>query len=191
MWMQTRDARVVDLLSPNLAEVTIQEVAHALARIGRFAGHTRTPGIYSVAQHCAHVAEHVHDEHKLSALMHDAHEAFLGDITSPVKLALRALGAGEAFESLDDRLMLAVKRRWGCWGTRSFQVKRADLEALVTERRDLLGNVEAMPWNVKIDGDLVQPWTDLTIDPWTPEQAEWTFLQRFGAYGGIDARSAA
>ena len=176
-WMQTRDGHVIELLAPDFAEVSIEEVAHALARINRFCGHTRTISGYSVAAHSVAVSHHVPREHALWALMHDAHEAFLGDITSPVKMALRELGGGPALDELEWRLVLATRQRWGLFGTVPSEVKTADLEALATERRDLLGE-ESRPWNLRVDGAPVRPWGE-TMRPMSTQDGQRAFLRRF------------
>lgn len=173
-WMQTRDGHAVDLLRPDLSALTIEEVAHALARISRFSGHTRGEHIYSVAQHSVHVYEHAAS---LEGLLHDAHEAILGDITSPVKAALRALGGTSALDTLDGGLAAAVRQRFGAATSMPRPVKVADLRMLATERRDLLGP-EALPWNLRVDGHQVEPY-DWHVRPWTIAESEQTFLSVF------------
>ena len=177
MWVQTVHGHGIDLINPDLAELTIEEVAHSLARINRYTGHTRTPLGYTVAQHSVLVAEHLPPEFAFAGLVHDVHESILGDISSPVKMAIAALGGGEALKQLDEGLERAVRERWPdpCVNeiVRREAVKLADLRALVTERRDLCGNVEARPWGVD-----VQPWPE-KITAWEPAHAEWEFLQLF------------
>lgn len=103
-WMQIRGpaavadgARAIDLDAPDLDAVDIAEaIAVPLARLARFAGQTGGTAAarpWSVAQHCVVGADAVWEETRSSAaslafLVHDAHEALIGDITSP---AVRAL----------------------------------------------------------------------------------------------------
>lgn len=182
-WMQTRDGHKIDLLRPDLSLITIEEIAHALSRIGRFAGHTHGTFAYSVAQHSVLVSRRCPPDNALLGLMHDAHEAFLGDITSPVKMALRALNGGSALETLDMGLMQAVRERFYV-GLPTHDVKVADLRALATERRDLLGP-EASPWNLKVDGKPCEPWDDEPrIEPQSPAEAYRKFLDRFDMLTG-------
>ncbi len=176
-WMQTRDGHVIELLDPDLTEVTIEELAHALARINRFCGHTRTISGYSVACHSVAVSIHLPPPFALWGLMHDAHEAFLGDITSPVKMALRELGGGPAFEALETKLVDAVRRRWGLHGPMPREVKVADMEALETERRDLLGE-ESQSWNLRVDGKPVRPWDEVSM-PMSTQDGKRAFLRRY------------
>ena len=87
-WMQTHSGAHVHLLTPEVDEIRLLDIAHALSRIPRFTGHTRGHYAYSVAQHSVWVAETVPGPMALAALLHDAHEAYLGDIATPVKLAI-------------------------------------------------------------------------------------------------------
>jgi|SRR5579859_2236637 len=185
-WMQTRDGHAIELLAPDLTEVTIDEVAHSLSRINRFCGHTRTVSGYSVAVHSVAVSQHLPPALALWGLMHDAHEAFLGDITSPVKAALRELGGGEAFDRLESKLIVAVRSRWRLCGPMPREVKVADLEALATERRDLLGE-ESKPWNLRVDGEPVRPW-DETAMPMPTQEGKRLFLRRYEELAGRDSR---
>lgn len=90
--MQTITGRPFVLRAPHVEPVHLfTEIAPALARIPRFNGHTIEP--YSVAQHsvlCAEAAEDETGDPELAAhcLLHDAHEAYVGDLTSPVVAAL-------------------------------------------------------------------------------------------------------
>lgn len=89
--VETASGRFVELLDPRPETIVIEDIAHALARLARYNGHTLTQGIYSVAEHCrwcsAIAAERLPDlpEVALQALLHDAHEAYTGDIVAPLK----------------------------------------------------------------------------------------------------------
>lgn len=179
LWIQTRDGHAIDLLAPDLSEVCIEEIAHSLARINRFTGHTRGPVPYSVAQHCVLVANHLPEHLKLAGLLHDAHEAILGDIASPIKWALEYSGGGAAFQFLDRAAEAAVKKRWTAEAYDDAIVRQADLRALATERRDLLGDVQARPWK----GDYI-PWAE-RIYPWTIARSEYEFLTCWAEHSTI------
>ena len=104
-WLQTGSNRAFDLLKPDPAQVDFDiDIAEALARIPRYTGHVR-PGPYSVAQHCIVGADIVfrdtHDREAAAAfLLHDAHEAYIGDIATPVAQAL-AVATANAGRDLD------------------------------------------------------------------------------------------
>ena len=91
-WVQTFSGGAVDLLSPQPGQILLVDIAHALSRIPRFNGHTGGPLAWNVAQHSLLVESLLPGDAdpvtRLLALLHDAHEAYIGDVPSPVKLAL-------------------------------------------------------------------------------------------------------
>lgn len=86
----TRSGVLFDLANPKPENVRLDDITAALSNINRFTGHTRTR--WTVAQHvllCRKLVSllHPHTEHglRLHALLHDAAEAYIGDISSPLK----------------------------------------------------------------------------------------------------------
>lgn len=77
--------RLLDPLNPSPKDINIIDIAHALARMPRFAGHTKR--FYSVAEHCLRCLQFVksNEKHGLEVLLHDASEAYLMDIPKPIK----------------------------------------------------------------------------------------------------------
>jgi uncharacterized protein len=119
--------RTVDLMCPHPSDIDVRDIAHALSLTNRFGGHTCEP--YSVAAHSCHVAQLIHPRWALHALLHDAAEAYLGDIVTPLKHLVS--GFADCEMGFDD----AIASRFGItWGAESFlAVKRADNLALRTE----------------------------------------------------------
>jgi 5'-deoxynucleotidase YfbR-like HD superfamily hydrolase len=117
------------------------------------------------------------------ALLHDAHEAFLGDWSSPVKAALDALGAGFATRHLVDLADRAVYRAcslpWPPPPLIEAEVKHADRVALATERRDLLDDC-SIDW-----GDLPPPYRRAIRDGWDWGRAATEFLSRAQAAAAL------
>jgi hypothetical protein len=167
---------MIDLLDPRPSVVQLEDIGNALASLARFTGHTRGRVSYTVAQHSVLVARALPRELQLIGLLHDAHEAYVGDATSPLKRAMRKINEGmsTAYDILEAGWQAAVFRRFELGITEvPPEVKRADLEALITEQRDLMGGGQS--W---IPG--VEPWRN-QIEPWTREVAAREFFTAFEA----------
>lgn len=145
-WLLTSTGRRVDLRLADPAALSIDDVAHHLAQLNRFTGACRRP--YSVAEHSIHVVAVMRDEmgidspHALLAgLLHDAHEAYIGDLSTPLKEALDAEDPDRAWRRLESRVRAQVQRRFGVRvasvGYRR-AIRAADLRMLATERRCLM-----------------------------------------------------
>ncbi|HML38825.1 MAG TPA: phosphohydrolase [Bacillota bacterium] len=77
-----------DPLQPDAAKIQIEDIAHALSLMCRANGHFQR--FYSVAQHCVNCAVEARARSyskkvQLACLLHDASEAYISDITRPVK----------------------------------------------------------------------------------------------------------
>ena len=137
-WFQTAHGREIVIDEPDPAVVDIEDIALALARICRFGGHLR-PEVehYSVAQHSLLVSRLVPDELRFAALLHDAAEAYMGDVIRPLKLFLHDYGV------LEKRWEIAIGEHFGLGRALAEMhvfIKQADNIALNTERRDLLSD---------------------------------------------------
>ncbi len=172
-WIQTASGRAWNLTAPTPDAVHWPDIAESLAKICRFNGHSTV--FYSVAQHCCLVSDLLPPEHRLHGLLHDAHEAVVGDMTAPVKAVLKDLGGNGAFDHLaeiTDRAVFAAAGLPFPWPTDvRAAVKWADMTLLATERRDLLAE-SAMPW-----GALPDP-APTRITPWAWPRAMEEWLTR-------------
>lgn len=138
-FIQTYSGKRFDLDDPQPEQVDFTDIAHALSLIVRFTGHVRFP--YSVASHCQLVSRILedagHDKMTVYAgLLHDAAEAYVADVPSPLKKMLRdytgiEAGVAEAVYEAAGLDYMAVD-----WDA----VKWADLVALFIEHRDLLSD---------------------------------------------------
>lgn len=92
-WKETYTGKQVNFTDPNPADICIEDIAHSLARTCRYGGHCRIDGIWSVAEHSLVVEEWL-DEHfrlyrlRLLGLLHDAAEAYIGDLPPQAKALL-------------------------------------------------------------------------------------------------------
>lgn len=162
-WIMTASGHELSLLDPAPGSITLADISHSLAQLARFTGHARRP--YSVAEHSLLVAEIMErtttsDPKALfAALMHDAHEAYTGDLHTPGKALVGA--AWGAFEQhLAARVRGAFACRTDCITWRD-AIRQADLQALATERAQLLPRLpEHRAWAV-LEGVAPLDWVDL------------------------------
>lgn len=164
-WMQTFTGRRFYPLDPRPEEIDPVDIAHALSLICRYGGHTTR--FYSVAEHCVHLSYAVPAEHALWALLHDATEAYVGDMVRPLKHHMPEYRAAE------DQVAIAVAKRFGLdpmW-IDSAVVKDADNRILLDERAAVMAPTEE--WQQ----DGLKP-LGVTIEGWDPLWAELKYRER-------------
>jgi hypothetical protein len=160
-------------LKPVLETIRIEDIAHALSNQCRFSGHTRVH--YSVAEHSVRVARLLiswgQDEQTvLWGLLHDASEAYLVDLPTPLK---SDPAIGDAYRRAEKRLMHAVCRAFELPLREPSSVRLADAVLLSTEVRDLMYG-RPSHWDA-----LVAKPIEEKIEPWGPFEAEREFLRMF------------
>ena len=135
--MPTLNGNGWDLLHPS-PEIDWMNIAGALAKICRFNGQCQS--FYSVAQHCSLVASLMPPQWRLYGLLHDAHEAFVGDITRPMQEALSySYDRHRQIATAHDQVIYAaVGLAWPIDVDIKQAVHFADNKALATEWRDLI-----------------------------------------------------
>lgn len=123
--IRLHSGRYMDPFDPKPEDICIEDIAHGLSHQCRFGGHTQN--FLSVAQHSIGVALLVSAEHKLAGLLHDASEAYLGDIPTPIKKRL------PEYMEAEDRLMRIIADKFGFQYPLHQAVKEADRQALELE----------------------------------------------------------
>jgi hypothetical protein len=176
-WMHTSAGKPYWPLSPRNGDVDIEVVAHALSNICRFGGHTRR--FYSVAEHSWHCSFIGPDDEALERLLHDAAEAYVGDIIRPLKYSDTIRAPYAAVEALNERV---VAERFGLRYPWPASVKRAD-EAVVTAEMDQL--FDAVDKGTMHDASVT---ADIKVRCWSPDEAYSHFM---GRYVDLTARRAA
>lgn len=151
-------------LEPHQDDVVIEDIAHALSLLCRFAGHTRT--FYSVAQHSVLVSYACHPAHALAGLLHDAAEAYVVDLPRPLKRLPELTG----YRLIEAAVHRAITRRFGLAPGLPPSVIEADELVLAWEQRDLR---DRAPVGVEVPTE--------PLVPWAPAAAERAFLDRFHA----------
>lgn len=160
--MQTYSGKVVDLSRFSEDDINVEDIAHALSQIVRFTGHITQP--YAVAQHSVLVSGLCPSEHALWGLLHDASEAYLGDVSTPLKTLL------PQYREIEGRVQREIAGRFGlCWPMPDV-VKAADRRALMIEKAALFS--VHVPW----PGEVREPWE--LGEVLLPARAKELFLDR-------------
>jgi len=104
-WIQTISGKKFPLEEPDPSRIDIEDIAHALSLLCRFNGHCTK--FHSVAEHSVHVSHEIAQDLALVGLLHDAAEAYLGDMPSPLKKKL------SQFSEFEHKMEVAIAERFG------------------------------------------------------------------------------
>jgi uncharacterized protein len=207
-WMQTRTGKAFDLVHPDHRLVDFErDVAPALGKLARYAGHTVCDWPYTVAQHCELGAYSLYGKtgsDRLAALflLHDAHEAYMGDVTTPVACALEELGVrtgpprGDeavkwAIRNLKYRLDWAIHKAAGVpmpTAAEAAVIEAHDIAMMAAERQVLMVR-SPLPWGEPYDS--AEPAEKLDrddLEPWGAVEAAEMWLDAFHAFIAAGAR---
>lgn len=167
-----------DILAPRARDIRALDIAESLSKINRFTGHTKPT--YSVAQHCVLVSYLLNDTgFEMEGLFHDAHEYITGDISSPMKNAIREMVrrlTGEdvdPIKAIERPIDAAIAQQFGLIYPRPPQVKAADLEAMTLERRQLMNPASGLVWTTDVKA------RDISLNPLTAPEACAAWLARY------------
>lgn len=163
-WIQTESGLAFDFENPRPEMIDMEDVATALSYMPRFNGHTRSH--YSVAEHSLLVSRLVPEPDALWGLLHDAHEAYTGDIVSPLKRILPQIKA------IEKKIQDAICQKLGISPTCPESVYTADLRLLGTER-DKFFPQQPCSWDIP-----VPPYPDVIFREYDPETIRTEFLRR-------------
>jgi 5'-deoxynucleotidase YfbR-like HD superfamily hydrolase len=125
-FFNTHSGRKIDLNNPTVEMIDVDDIEHALANYCRFGGHSKYH--YSVAQHSILVAFLCPDELKFAGLMHDATEAYLGDVIKPLKVII-----GDVYKKLEDKFDAVICETFGLTKSELLAVKIYDKQAIEIE----------------------------------------------------------
>jgi 5'-deoxynucleotidase YfbR-like HD superfamily hydrolase len=165
--IRTFTGQYVDVFFPDINTITIEDIAHGLARQCRFSGHTIN--YYTVAQHSIWVALRLPKHLQLEGLLHDASEAFCVDIPSPIKKHFTQ------YHTIEDNVMKVIAQKFNIQYPFHSEIKIVDKEALYWE------------WNNKVLKDVSEEdnWSPKELkdvseeDNWSPKEAERKFLELY------------
>ena len=158
--------RLFDLANPEANEITIEDIAHGLAHTCRYTGQCNW--FYSVAQHSVLVSQVVPQPFAFAALMHDAAEAFIGDVSRPLKSLL------SEYRTLEERVEQAIFKRFGLAWPIPEEVRKADDAVMLAEMEVLMPS--GMSDLAKVAGMVP---AEVKILRTSPEVAKMIFMARY------------
>ncbi len=167
----TATGKLVNLYQPTEDMICLQDISGALSKICRFGGHTTR--FYSVAQHSVLVAA-LCKECPKEALMHDAAEAYLGDVIKPLKVML-----GAAYTDLEYNFESIIAQKFGLENNvglkaiiKKYDLQALELEHLAFQQNNPLPLLKVMRELELITSPLVDPYKDIA---WEPSYAQMVF----------------
>jgi hypothetical protein len=166
-WIQTFTGRQFHYADPQPGDIHIEDIAHALSMLCRYAGHCRR--FYSVAEHSVLVARCFHaPELRMAGLLHDATEAYCVDIPRPLKQLL------PEYQEYENKLWKVIAAKFGVADPLPEAVHQIDTRMLMTERPQIF--TTPIPWPKY---DHVRPIKDVKVLGWSPYEAKAEFLELF------------
>lgn len=169
-FIQTHSGARVSIMDPDPKDITIEDIGWSLAHQCRFAGHCKK--FYSVAEHSILVASYLPREIRLEALLHDAAEAYIIDIPSPLK---QLLPDYKIFEKRFERAIRTALDLNYLIDDQKNIIKFADKVALATEADNLMRDTS--DWEI-LEGFNPQG----KIFGYDPYQAYTIFMEKFTDY---------
>jgi uncharacterized protein len=161
----TYSGKYFDFTDPMGSDYNILDIAAGLSKICRFNGQCHK--FYSVAEHSVHVSRIVPKELALVGLLHDAAEAFMGDMVKPLKSIM------PEFQRVETEVEKDIFRRFGLPHSIPKEIKDADVAMLACEQRKLMNNQEEWRWTKDVTP------ADVKLELWNPALAQEEFMLRF------------
>lgn len=164
----TQSGFYFDVINPNPLLVDVDDIAHGLSNTCRFAG--QCDHFYSVAEHSVLLSQQMpNKELALLALFHDATEAYIGDVSSPLKQCLIN------YKNIERRLHHAIYEHLGLNPQLPPEIKEGDLRMLLTEKNQIMPSHDDQ-WESEIEG--YTPYDNVRIECWEPLDAKEAFLKQ-------------
>jgi hypothetical protein len=142
--IRLRSGRYFDFTDPQTGQFTFSDIAGALAKICRFGG--QVDRFYSVAEHSVHCAQVARDDGRskdvqFAILMHDAAEAFCGDVVKPLKIML------PQYSEIERRVELVIASKFGIdFASHADVIREIDWAMLIAERRSMF-SADDVTWH--------------------------------------------
>jgi hypothetical protein len=180
-WIQTYSGIKFFPFDPRSEEITIVDIAHALSMQCRFTGHVKE--FYSVAQHSVMVSYYCKKENALWGLLHDASEAYLSDVSRPVKYDW----AMDGYRNVEKTLMLKICEKFGLPPDMPEDVRIADNDMCASEGKQLMLRPPVDNWIYNVGNPIEEK-----LFPESPYESYLSFTSRFNyltyTHGALNAR---
>lgn len=164
-YISTAGGRQYHFAAPTPAMIHIEDIAHALSMQCRFTGHCRR--FYSVAEHSVLLSHIVPREYAKIGLLHDATEAYVGDVARPLKNML------PQYQDVEMLAAMAIGEAFGIPFVMPRAIKDADMAMLKAEV------VAMLPEHCAAELDLPGYTADVTFRHFSPGLAKKMFLDRY------------
>ena len=179
--IKLRSGKYLDLVDPKPDQFDFADIAGALSKICRFGGQCEY--FYSVAEHSYHCARQAQRDGlpldtQIAVLMHDAAEAFIGDVVKPLKIML------PEYAEIEKRMEAAIAEKFLIdFDRESHSVRKIDHEMLIAERRTMFGSDNTI-WA----GENEVRRLYVEFYKWGPQEAETAFC-RMARLIGIEVKA--
>lgn len=191
-WFLTHTGKAFDFNAIEDNEYCLEDIARSLSQTNRYGGHTSWP--YSVAQHSVLMADAIYLETDdpnlaLDCLFHDATEAYLGDMKTPLKNMM------PSYREMENRVDAAIRKAFARMGVPAEmfpKTKEYDTRILLDEKFALLSPT-GPKWGIELDGTeplgvLVAWWSSdtaycewlLSVDKYSRKQLQWELRHAIG-----------
>lgn len=166
-WMLTHSGNKFWPTNPSINDLDIYDIAHSLSMQCRYNGHTNR--FYSVAEHSVLVARALPPKLALWGLLHDAAEAYVGDMVRPLKRQL------PQFSIIEDQILLLLAVKYDLPWPMPAEVHEVDNRILLDERAALL-RTGGHRWDEALEA--LEP-LGVRVTGWPPPVAKREFLAAF------------
>lgn len=161
----TRSGQYFNFLDPSSYRLDVEDIAHGLANCCRFVGQCKQ--FYSVAQHSVYVSRIVPEQDAFAGLMHDCAEAFLGDVSKPLKQLL------PDYRAIEKRIEAVLFEKLGIPYPLPPSIKKADMQMLWAEQAAIMPHHDD-EWSAADPTP-----TGVIVTPLWPDDAFAAFMERY------------
>lgn len=168
-YIETYSGQKFYFMNPDPDDISIEDIAHSLGMQVRYTGHAQH--FYSIAEHSILVSRLCRNQNKLWGLLHDASEAYLTDVATPVKAQLTN------YKQIERNLMDAICLKFGIHNVMPEDVHACDMTALRVEAKQLMHS-GGRDWKINRENPTI-PIIDWEFDLYSPSDAKDKFLETF------------